>query len=237
MITDDFGFLGQIQDDGTIEGGDAVNWTAHWRYLTNSPQSLRSFEVGFGAYVRHPYPRRTYNGFGSYYKHPWDGVISRDQLTGILGYLIASKDRFAILRIIIHHAAWLFLFSYNTRINGQDPSKSRWKWPDITFMDIWAMELRGLLGWWSLPLTTIFDLQMLFAATIQCVSQKVDSDPISAAMKWTISREFYPSPTSWLTWNVLDKAKLISDVHAYWGGWRKQPEMGALYERKVRLLI
>ena len=243
MITDSFGFLGQIQDDGSIEGGDSVNWTAHFYYITNKTHprahgdnQLSPFEVGFGAYVRHPYPKQTIEGFGAYYKNPWDGVMSRDQLTGVLGFLVASKDRLAMLRLVMHHAAWLFLFSYNTRINGQDPSKAKWKWPDLTLMDVWAMEARGVLGWWSLPVTTLFDLHMLIAAIIQRLSPKADHDPISAAMKWSVAREFYQSPTSWLAWKLLNKTKLIEDIKAYWSGWRSLPEMGWLWQQKINTL-
>lgn len=66
----------------------------HWLYLNggsdeyfNVDKYIDTFNVHFGAWVRHPHPDMTNNGFGAHYKNPWNGCITRDQLTGILGIL------------------------------------------------------------------------------------------------------------------------------------------------------
>lgn len=150
MNKDKYNIIGQIQPDGSIEGGDSVNWMGHYLYLTKHKFPFRkTFEVGFGAYVRHPDPKQTNNGFGAYYKNPWDGVISRDQLIGIIMGLMSQKDRIGMVKLTLHHALRGFLFTYNTRKNGQNPTQTKWKIPDLTFMSIWALILRGFgpLSW------------------------------------------------------------------------------------------
>ena len=95
-----------------------------YRFDWTSEEYIGTFEAGWGAYVRHPEKDQTNNGFGAYYKNPWDGVVSRDQITGLLGCLIEHKERYAVFRIFIHSLAWLGLFTYNTRRNGRAPSKT-----------------------------------------------------------------------------------------------------------------
>ena len=234
MNRDKDGIIGQIQTDGSVEGGDSACWMGHWTYLTGeSFEYEKFFSVGFGAYVRHPQPKRTYFGFGAYYAHPWDGVISRDQLTGVIAGLIAEKNRLAVLKIIIHHMAWLFLFTYNTRKNGLDPKEADWKWPDFTFMDIWAIELRGLgaFAWVFFPALCIFDLFLL--AKVLWHRWRISSDPINFTMKVLIGYEQAPSPISWLAFKLLNRPKLIKELENYWCGWRDGCDILPYYERKL----
>ena len=235
MFFDSEGILGQVQSDGSIEGGDSANWMGHLVYLTNSKTDYTYlFEVGFGAYVRHPNPASTNHGFGAYYKDPWNGVISRDQLTGIIAALIAQKRYGAMLRLMGHHAARLFLFSYNTIHNGVAPATARWKMPDLTLFDIWALELRGFgyLSWLFWPILLVFDIHLLLN-TLFKLGKKQD-DPISFAMKLIICKEHVPTLTSLLAWIICDREKLYKDIADYWGGWRASPDMTILY--KPRLL-
>ena len=245
MKTDLNGILCQVQDDGSLECGDGANWTGHHLYLYDNDTKVRYaraflklFEVSFGAYVRHPDPTMTNNGFGAHYKNPWNGCISRDQLTGIIGALVATGQHWAMLRLIIHHAAWLFLFSYNTIKNGRDPKTAKWKWPDLTGPDIWSMELRGLglLSYLLWPLMLVTDLHILIASIIQRLKVDGNDDPISFTMKLMCCREFKSTPWSWAAWKITDKEKLVEDLEEYWSGWREQPEMRALYVRKFRAI-
>jgi len=243
MHIDKYGIIGQIQSDGSIEGGDSVNWMGHWLYLSDrsddtAKKFINTFEVGFGAYVRHPYPDATYNGFGAYYKNPWDGCISRDQFTGLVGYLVASKQHGAIARILLHHLLRLMMFSYNTITNATNPATSKRKIPDLTLFDIWAMELRGLgtiVALLLYPILMICDLHILMHAIIHRFS-KSDNDPISMVMKAMVTREICPTPISYLAWKLLDKTKLINDLKNYWCGWRDSCDIVVLYEKKLKEL-
>lgn len=232
---DQYGLLGQQQPDDRIEGGDSACWMGHYVYLggdTKFPY-VKTFEKGFGAYVRHPQYSATFNGFGAYYKNPWDGVMSRDQLTGVIGALIRQKERMALLRLILHHACWLFLFTYNTRKNGSDPKTTKWKWPDFTFMDFWATYLRGfgMLSWLFWPLLVILDVHTLINTVLTNYSK--DPDQINYALKLMVSREFVPTPTSWLSAKILNKDNLHKLIWQYWSGWRQQEGMDSLFDKKM----
>src|SRR5690606_39974850 len=116
---DQYGIRGQIQPGGWVEGGDSACWMGAYIYLTGDKfPYVKTFEKGFGGYVRHTDPKNTYNGFGAYYKNPWNGCMSRDQLTGVLGALIRQKEHAAMLRLFLQHSLRLFLFDYKTIQNG-----------------------------------------------------------------------------------------------------------------------
>lgn len=219
------------------DAGDAVNWTGHFTYFTGIVLlPLKLFEKGFGGYVRHFDPEMTGGGTGAYYLNPWNANISRDQLTGIIGWIIKTKDYWAMVRLILHHFCWLFLFAYNTIQNGKDPKTADWKWPDITLFDIWSMELRGF-GWFSWifwPLLCILDLQMLVEAII--ANNQDREDVISFTLTLCISREYVPTPTSWLTFQILDKKELLEEIKKYWCGDRNNCGMYELYEDKLKEL-
>ncbi len=228
MIVDKYGVIGQIQDDGSVEGGDSINWLSHWLYLEEVPnwsaeKVVEKFEVGFGGYVRHFDPAQTYYGFGAYYKNPYNGVMSRDQLTGLIGMLVKHKQHGAIARIMLHNLSRLFLFAYNTRTNGKEAID--WKLPDFTGPDILAMQLRGFgkASWLAWPLLCILDLQNLAGVVLDRFQE--DDDVISMVMKYQVSREFVPTPTSWLTSKLIDKKQVTEKLKSYWTGWRQQPRM------------
>lgn len=234
MNFDKYGILGQIQANGTIEGGDSANWQGHYIYLSGKEFDYSNiFEADWGGYVRHPVPDMTNNGFGAFYNNPWDGCISRDQLTGIVAGLISQKDYKAMLRLFLHHALRGFLFSYNTIHNGDDPKTSGWKFPDITGPDILAHILRGFgfFSWIFWPLLNLLDLQMLLATLWNNKHHK--TDPISYAIKLIVSKEHCPSLISLLSWKLCDKNKLINEIKIYWSGWRSQGFMVELYSAKL----
>lgn len=235
MKTGPNGELGQIQLDGSLEMGDSANWTGHWVYLTDATNWAYTdlYEVGFGAYVRHPDPKLTNNGFGSYYKNPWAGCISRDQMTGILAALIGTKNRLAVIRLILHHSLRLFLFSYNTIHNGSTEKDRWWKLPDLTLFDIWALEIRALgpLGWILYPLLLVLDIHIFLASFFH--NKTFSTDPISFAIKLIISREKMPTPLSILAFKICDKVKLSQEVTHYWSFWRKMKDMPKPYMERL----
>lgn len=235
MNIGEFGELGQLQSDGTIEMGDSANWTGHHIYLTDVDfPYVEFYEKHCGGYVRHPFPETTKNGFGSFYDNPWAGCISRDQLTGIIAALISLKEYKAMLRLIFNHSLRGFLFAYNTIHNGADPRTAGWKFPDLTLLDIWAHELRGLgwISWLFYPVLMIFDLQMLASTIVN--NNRFRLDPISYAIKLIVSKEHVPTVISLLSWKLCDKKKLIEDIDRYWSGWRAQPFMVELYSARLQ---
>lgn len=235
MNRDEHGIIGQIQADGSVEGGDAACWMGHWLYLSKEKfPYTRVFSAGFGAYVRHPVPERTNEGFGAYYNGPWDGVISRDQLTGVLAGIIAEKKWIEGVKVIIHHMAWLMLFSYNTRKNGAFPGSTPWKWPDLTGPDIWAMEIRacGPFGWWLWPLVFVFDLHTVFNTLLHRFQKK--TDPINFAMKLIVGKNHMATPFSVISFVICDKEKLIHELRDYWCEWRDGCDIVPLYVGELR---
>jgi hypothetical protein len=250
---DKYGIIGQIQPDGSIEGGDSATWNGAYVYLTNSDfPYVKTFEVSWGGYVRHPHPEQTYNGFGAYYANPWSGCMSRDQWTGVIGALIRQKERMALLRLIAHHALKGFLFTYNTIPNGQDPTKTKFnllkffyrkkgenyfKLPDITLFNMWGMYLRGFgaFSWIFWPLLCVLDLHLLIDTVFS--NKQDDNDQINYALRMMVAREFVPTPTVALAVKILDKQHLLDMLKGYWCGWRNNCDMYPLYEKKITELL
>lgn len=241
MHRDKYGIIGQIQQDGSIEGGDSACWNGHWAYLGGDYDFnyVKTFEKGFGGFCRHPHPEQTYNGFGAYYKNPWNGCVSRDQFHGVLLGIIAEKNRLAMLRVILQHACRGFLFAYNTIPNGSDPATAKWKMFDITFMNIWAMELRGfgMFSWLFWPLLCVLDLHLLIDALYDRAINSQDPDVINFIGRILVSREHVPTPISWLVTKIVRKDNLISRLKGYWCGWRDNCEFVALFQKKLDKIL
>lgn len=225
MNVDKNGYLMQIQLDGSLEGGDSACWSGHYIYFSKNTLNLnmRYFEIYPGAYVRHPNPDQTYNGFGAYYKNPWNGCISRDQLTGILLGLLKSGDKEAANRLVRHHLKSGMLFSYNTIDNGLSPEVAKWKMPDLTLFDIWALEIRATgKATWLLPL---LDLHMLFNVLFDRIFSRNNDDVINLVGKLCASVEYYPTLISKFTAKLVDYSNVFNRIKNYWESWRAQPLM------------
>lgn len=273
MNRDIYGIIGQVQPKGSpieVEGGDSACWNGHWIYLnkgkdpggvvvTNADEYVDFFEEGSGGYVRHPDPEMTNNGFGAHYTNPWDGCISRDQLTGILGAMMYTTSAAPILRIISHHMLKGMLFTYNTITNGRDPNglnfnllkffynpkkENYYKPADLTLFDIWAMELRALsrfLGVFKVllwPILMTLDLQMLFATVLFENREPLhQTDAINYTIKLLSSVEFMPTPISILTLHLCDRERLVERLEGYWSGWRDNPEFVKLYQERLGICL
>lgn len=237
---DDWGVLGQIQDSGWIEGGDSLCWTGLYCYLTKHQiQMAGIFEVHWGAYVRHPDPKASKHGWASFYKSPWTGVISRDQLTGLIAGLIANKDTKAIIRLLMHQSLSLFLFTNNRLINGRDPNQGKFKAiGDFTGPDIWALYIRALprgVGAILWPLLIILDIHSLLNTFVINATPKND-DNINSLMKLFIAQDRLPTPTAFLARRLVNKELMIDKMKRYWTFWRKQPGMFDLYKERIERL-
>jgi hypothetical protein len=255
MHKDEYGIIGQIQPDGSIEGGDSACYHGHYIYLTNDKfPYVKTFEAGFGGYVRHPIPKQTFNGFGAYYGGPWSGCLSRDQKTGVLMALIKQKQYGAMFRMLCNDALKLFCFTNNTLINGRDPKETKfsltkffynpkkenyYKLPDFTFMDIWAMQLRGfgIFSWGFWPLLVLFDTHLLLNVLFNRFFKKEEEIVLNLVGKLLVSREYVPTPISWLAAKAMDKEHTLKMLSQYWSGWRDLPEFVPLYEKKMKEVL
>lgn len=236
MITkDDIGVICQLQPNGSLECGDGVNWTGHYIYLTGVEYDfVKTFEKGFGGYVRHPEPEMTDKGFGAYYKNPWTGCISRDQMYGIIAGIITEKNYLAGLRLIIHHAFSLFLFSYNSIKNGAKPEDYKRKFPDLTGPEVWSCELRMFGGFSYLfyPILCVLDVMLILKTLWH--NDRVDSHVISFLMYFFICTENVPTPLGYLAKKIIRRDRMITRLKRYWGDWRELPGMIPLYANRLR---
>ena len=236
ITKDKHGIVGQIQKDGSVEGGDSANYMGHYVFLTHSDfPYAKAFEVAFGAYVRHPDPKMTNNGFGAYYKNPWNGCISRDQLTGILLALIRQQDHKAMARLIAHNMATFGIFTYNTIHNGEDPNKAKWKFPD-TMLSLWGLQLRGFgwASWLFYPILTILDLHLLAGVILDRYVKLADHDVINFTGRLLASKEFVPTPTSMLAAKLVDQDDYNKRMKRAWCGWRDNCGMAKLLAEAMK---
>jgi len=254
--TDHYNRMMQKQPNGLLEGGDSLNWTGHRAFMhwvgTGSvidgleQARLRSF-ASFddhkmnGGFYRHPDPQLSNNGFAAYYHHPWDGVISRDQFTGLLLYIMTVED-WTVLKIVLqNHMFRFFLFAYNTRKNGKDPHATPWKIPDLTLFDIWALEIRciikcSLLGWILYPLLVLFDFQMLINSILVNTAREDEKDLVSYTGKLISSVVVAPTPFSWLSKMIASPKRLYKAAELYWCDWRKNCIMAEYTARALEVV-
>lgn len=239
LSTDKNGALMQVQNPGItpqLEGGDSLNWTGYYKYLGGEgAPNMKYFAVNNYAYVRHPDPEQSYFGFASYYKNPWDGVISRDQMIGLICGLIADGNKKGVFKVWLHSLAWLGLFTYNTRINGRSSLKSPWKMPDFLGPSMWQMFIRGSMGKSAVvlyPLLAIFDL-MLVAEII--FTNKTESNlVISPLGRLMVANDIAPTFIGKLAFKILDKEVADDKLKQYWCGWRKNCKMYHLWSKKLK---
>ena len=137
----------------------------------------------------------------------------------------------ALARVMVQNLSRMFLFAYNTRTNGS--KTANWKMPDFTGFDILAMQLRGFgkASWLAWPLLVVLDIQNLVGVVLDRFQE--DDDVISMVMKYQVSRDFVPTPTSWLTSKLMDKEQVTAKLKQYWCGWRSQPRMFELMSKHL----
>lgn len=232
ITVDKNGIIGQIEPGGTIDGGDSVNWRSHQIYLDGAEVGnfFKYFHDGHLGFVRHPDNKEQH----AYYKNPWQANITRDQSKGIMAAIIKDKNTWEAIKFIYAHMLRLFLVSHST-VDNNDLSY-KFKFPDPTFADVWAMEIRLIkpLAWLLWPLLNILDLWMLISTIYY---NYVDSkDPISFAITSIVQREHTPTLTSLLSWKLLDKKKLEREIFVYWAGWRENEGMYYLYKKRIEAL-
>lgn len=239
---DKYGAIGQpINVNGVnyIEGGDSASWNGLYMYLKGENKVPMSFfEVGCGAYVRHPHQHPIANKYGAYYRNPWNGNFTRDQKTGIMVGLIRTKDYKGLLRMGAHWALRGFLFAYNNKENGKDPYNSPWRVPDLTLFDMWATFLRGF-GKFSFlfrNLLLILDLQILLTTFYITYIKKEDEHVLNYLARLMVSKEFQPTLISLMAVKMVDTKQMDKALLKYWTGWRDNGYMAFLFVYKMEQL-
>lgn len=210
-----------------LDGGDSLCWTGHYFYLTNNHRTKyyrEQFEYPGkpGIYHRHPDPTFSLYGWAS---EP--NVESRDQLTGRLCYQAKMNDKEALKSSLWRHFLRGMIFASNTMGNGKDPKEAKFKLPDITLFDVWALYIRGLRLWLLYPLLLAFDIQLVISAPLSRTKQS--DDIINHTLKCILANEVMPTPWIWLINRLNSKQTTMYKLQSYWGNWRKQSGMVELY--------
>lgn len=227
----------QIQDDGSIDCGDCVNWLGNYIYLTGKKLGyIGFFEVSPGAYVRHPHRHKTNYGFGSYYNGIWDGCITRDQLTGIIAALIALENEKAIARLIYNHRQRGYLFSYSRVKRGEDIRDNVRRFPDVTGPETWQMLIRASkkTGFMARLGLYICDIWMLLATIFDKYSDNEDN--ITFLVQAMVSYEHGSTYISRFSKRIVSLAQQKDKLERYWCQWRNKPWMVELYIKKLKSL-
>lgn len=239
MHIDDLGIICQPQRDGSLEGGDSVNWMGHALFVGalrgwSIERYCSTFEVRPGVWVRHPIPSRSMWGWASYEDGVWDGCVSRDQMTGILCCLLKFDHKPALRSLFIEHCKRFLLFATNTIKNGQDPRTLTRKCPDLTGPDIWSLYVRGLMGPSMIKsaLLNLLDLHLLFAALL--FRRNPRTDALSFVIKLAAADLVDSTFVSRLASSITDGDTVVSALRDYWCGWRDQPEMFQHWEAYAR---
>lgn len=239
MHIDDLGIICQPQRDGTLEGGDSVNWMGHALFVGalrgwSIERYCSTFEVRPGVWVRHPIPSRSMWGWASYEDGVWNGCVSRDQMTGILCCLLKFDHRDALKSLFVEHCKRFLLFATNTIKNGQDPKTITRKCPDLTGPDVWALYVRGLMRPSLIKelLLCVLDLHLLAAAIMFRRSPR--TDVLSFVIKLAAADLVDSSPVSRYALSITSRESVIDSLREYWCGWRDQPEMFYYWEAYAR---
>lgn len=230
---DERNILGQKEANGKFGGGDSLSWHGGLTMLGASTRNFfRIFGLPNGGLRRHPN-----EGYSAYYKGPYDGRITRDQLSGALAAIVSQRDSQALWLVFKHHMYWLLLFSYSTRPNG---SMGKWKWPDITFFNVWQLYVRGLINrfpilkWPLFPALCGLDVHLVLDSLVMRYND--DSHIISHLNRLLPAVENTPTPISWLAFKLLPNSFIRDNLDRYWCGWRDNCFMVGLYMKKITAL-
>jgi len=262
---DSRGLVGQpdIYFPDGIEGGDSLNWTAHYLYLKESDfrnekyeylpdthllnEYINHFESKEypGLYVRHPNPWQSKHGFASYCEGNWKGVESRDQKTGKLCLFVKAKAKKELKRCLIQHLKRGMIFANNTIHNGDDPTDYDKDYAYRNSTKLKRHKLPDITGpdVWALYIRGfraywLYPLLCVFDLHLLIGAISVgfskDTDIISHVLKVITARDVMPTPFGWLASKVSTALDINIKLQKYWSGWRRQPGMYELYVPKVK---
>lgn len=257
---DEAGIIGQVdwpEDwNGGIDGGDSINRMAHYHFLIEANNSignnvadlanlpfrtkedyselLKLFECpeSSGNYRRHPT-----NDWSAYCNGTYDGNMSRDQSLPLVISLAFMGFNKRLLMYFFRHLMRLLLFTTNTRKNGEDPTKTRWKLPDLTGPEFLSVYLRAnpVLGYLLYPVLCVLDLELLLGSVLW--RYRKSDDIINHATSLIFANIRVQTPISWLAAKILSKDMVLSKLKTYWCSWRKSCYYVNLYEPLINKIM
>ena len=92
----------------------------------------------------------------------------------------------------------------------------------------------GKLSWLAWPLLCVLDLHLVIDTILENVEE--EDDAFNYAGRLFVSRDYVPTPISWLALKILDREELIREVDQYFCAKRGNCEFVPLYEEKIRNL-
>lgn len=192
-----------VQNNG--DGGDSLNRTAVVGILNelgNNDDNFRDMHNAvahclsshdLGKYRRSNHPGMWYSNFDR---------TSRDQLIPITILYGLLEDRELLGKMFVNHLGRGLLFAYNTKKNFVYPTleehlaKStpdvpwnyKWKMPDLTGPDFWALYVRGFNKWYTYPALFFLDIESLVGSIILRYFSPDKDDVINHALMLEYSK-------------------------------------------------
>lgn len=226
-----------IKHPGWVDGGDSAHRVGSYlvyqgvtRGSTGNEEAIfRDLECPGckGRFRRHP---------DSDYWYSDCDRMSRDQTIPLLSAM-AIHSPYYLNRHFKDHLSRCLLFTTNTRRNGAtkanhgmvkgghktgDTYDYSWKMPDITFMDVWAIYIRGFRSWVLWPLLVIFDLQLLAnSILIKMNPDKVDI--MQHTCQILLAKHSMPTPISFLAAEFINIDDYKDRLNEYLGSRKEQP--------------
>lgn len=237
-----------------IDGGDVPHRTGHFHFLIEANKSIGNpldfgrygtdsfykYQMGqlesrWGSYCR--YPKKEYNLEPDHYYNGgvYSGVMSRDQSTALLIAAGMKKDYNRVLRMMATHACRLFLWTQKSRkFLSPNEGDSVWRMPDFTFLEFFALYLRGLpiLGYLLYPLLMVCDLETLLGSIFRRYSKagKSNDDVANHVSICLYGMLRIPTPVMYLA-NKINSFELMNNhQQMYWGTWRMQGFYAFMFE-------
>jgi hypothetical protein len=214
LARDQFGIICQIEDNGTLGGGDSAHRTGIAAFLKSLPDAalLPSFEISPGIMVRHPHQAPTQTNWRN---------CTRDQLMGFVPGCWRSGQTDIVKRLLLQHEirGW---FCQNTEDNEPGTTKGYPAdplWPDD------QMALRICSG----DHGAYKDIagQFFLQGAIETSSKAVDVEPNQLILKSMVCGR--------LDLYVQCHPEYRESLQFYWSHWRHQPQIAEAFIDAIAL--
>jgi hypothetical protein len=136
----------------------------------------------------------------------WDRT-SRDQFKPII-IACGLWDKGELKKLTLGHLKRGFLFMNNVRQNGATKRNHgekgysyAWRFPDVTFIDVWALFIRAWRSWPLYPLLLVFDLYLIVTA-IKWRYFPQHNIAMNSALSILQAKKILPTPLSWIALKI-----------------------------------
>lgn len=229
-----------IQSNG--DGGDSLNRTCATYILQELTgqnillqfpgKHIALLGNGKGKYRRNTHAEKWYSA--------WNRT-SRDQLTPLVIFCSIYGYKRKLWQIFADHCKRLLLFTYNTRKNfvyatlethnrlstPDVPWNYKWKLPDLTGPEFWALYVRGFRIWWLWPLLCILDIETLITSIV-LRQQPRKNDVINHALVLEHGTLVLNTPTMALA-RALNSREFLQKKLDDFFGRPEEPPINVLY--------